>query len=212
MKHQLLKARRYGHFTMRGVIYAQSLFARVELAEALKQLRRDARRAARAAMDYLESGGEVEPLTLVQRERISELIRAQVELDVRKMKQWQKARSGLGEIIGAAGSRAGRSSFFTLSPRAAEPLPTPATHPSASTEQPPPPAARSISSRKRLRSPTARLVPAACAAAPAPSPAVPFPQWFGLCPHRPEFSLTVLVNKLFIFRELHEWANAIKCI
>ena len=201
MKRHLLKARRFGHFTMRGFIYAQSLDARDELAVALKHLKRDARQAARAAMDYLKSGGRIDEwLSLNERKRLLELIRAQVELDVRKMKQWQKARSGWGEVQEAVGSATGRPLFLPLpSP---ERTPTPATHPSASTEQPFPPAARSISSRKRFRSPTARLDPAARANAPAPSPAVSLPPWFGLCPQRSEFSRKLLDNRHFSF--LHQ--------
>lgn len=203
MKEHLLKARRYGHYTMRGVVYAQRLASRVELAEAVKQLKRDARRAARAAMDYLESGGHIdERLSLNERERLLDLIRAQVELDVRKMKQWQKARSGLGEVLGAVSSAAGRPLFFPLP--SSELPPTLASHPSASTEQPFPPTARSISSRKRSRSPTARLDPAARANAPAPTPAVPLPPWFGLCRRRPDFSLPLRISGLFMFRTLHE--------
>jgi|GEM_PF-4036117 len=203
MNPRLLEARKYGHFTIRGFIYAQSLDERVELALALKQLRRDARRAARAAMDYLESGERVaERPSLNERERLLELIRAQVELDVRKMKQWQKARSGLGEVQSAVGSAAGRPLFIPFS--SPELSPTLATHPSASTEQPFPPAVRSISSRKRFRSSTARLDPAARANAPAPSPAVPLPPWFGLCPQSPDSPRPLRICGLFIFRQLHE--------
>jgi hypothetical protein len=205
MKQRFLRAaRRYGHFTIRGILYAQRLVARDELAVALIRLKRDARKAARAAMDYLESGGRVEErLTLEKREQILGLIRAQVECEVRELKQWQKARNRLGGN-GAVGPATGRPSFCAPSPVATEPLPTPATHPSASTEQFSPPNVRSISSRKRLRSATAGLDLVLCAVGPAPSPAVPFPQRFGLCPPQEGYSLTLLIAGLFSFRKLNE--------
>src|SRR6267142_2554157 len=96
MNPHLLKARRYGHFTIRGVIYVQSLVSKDDLAVALRQLKRDARKAARGAMDYLKSGGRAdERLTLVERQRLLGLIRAQVERDVRKLRRGHQALAEL---------------------------------------------------------------------------------------------------------------------
>lgn len=175
MKNQLLTARRYGYFAIRGVIFAQSLSARDELAVALIQLKRDSRRAARAAMDYLASGGSAgERPTVEERERLLGLIRAHVAGDIKGLKEWQKARNGLGVIKGAAGPASGRSSF-SRSPRASEPPHPRAIDSSASAPRPP---------------------------APKLSHGVPRPRWFGLCPQRPDPSLPVLGSDLVRLRLL----------
>lgn len=168
-------ARRYGHFTIRGVIFAQSLSARDELAVALIQLKRDARRASRAAMDYLRGGGRAEERpTVEERERILGLIRAHVEGDVKELKQWQKARAELGVVKGAVRPASGRSSF-SHSPRATEPP-------------------RSLASDSGGSAPRPLALKS--------SHGMPRPQWFGLCPQRPARSMPVLGSDLVRLRVL----------
>ena len=129
MNQHLLKARRYGHFTIRGVIYMQSLVSKDDLAMALRSLKSDARRAARAAMDYLDSGGHVdERPTLAERERTLGLIRAQIAREVRRLRRGHQALAELDfedvaepsqeeSVPGAAGSEAGRPLFGVHDPK-----------------------------------------------------------------------------------------------
>src|SRR3982074_2306329 len=92
MNLHLLHAWRYGNFTIRGLIYMQSLVLQEDLAMALRNLKSDARRAARAAMDYLTSGGRAdESPTFAERERTLGLIRAQVARDVRRLGRGHQA-------------------------------------------------------------------------------------------------------------------------
>jgi hypothetical protein len=124
MNPLLIKARRYGNFTIRGAIYMRSLVSKDDLAMALRNLKSDARKAARAAMDYLDSGGHVEERpTLADRERSLGLIRAQVEREVRGLRRGHQALAELDfedvvvepsqekSVPGAAGVAAGRPSF-----------------------------------------------------------------------------------------------------
>ena len=172
MRRALLEARRYGHFTIRGVFYAQGLSARDELDVALIHLKRDARKAARAAISYLRSGGRAdEHLSPEERKRVLGLIRAHVVSEVSELKQWQKARMDLGVIKGAAGTVPGRSSF-SAPQRASESPSLLATIPNAT-------ALRAI--------------------APEPSATAPRPPWFGLCRKSREYSLTLLARGLFSF-------------
>jgi hypothetical protein len=130
MNPLLLKARRYGNFTIRGAIYMQSLVSKYDLAMALRNLKSDARKAARAAMDYLDSGGHVdERPTLAERERTLGLIRAQVAQVVRKLRRGHQALAELDledvvaepsqeeSVPGAAGSAAGRPLFGVHDPK-----------------------------------------------------------------------------------------------
>jgi hypothetical protein len=178
---------------------------------ALRQLRSDARRAARGAMDYLASGGRVEsPLTVMEREKLRTPSRAQANTAADEWNQSREAsiskpsekaiagpRRAFGRAVGVA---AGRPIFLPSSPAIQEPSPAPASHPSASAAQQPSPADRPKSSRKRVQSHIARQDPALGACEPVPLPAVPFPPWFGLCPQRAEPSLKLPVIDLFRLR------------
>lgn len=97
---------------------------------AFRSLKSDARRAASAAMDYLDSGGRVdERPTVAQCQRELSSIRAQVEQEVRRLRRGRLAfaeldfEDGIGEpsqeesFPEAVGAAAGRPLFVVHDPK-----------------------------------------------------------------------------------------------
>ncbi len=231
MRKALKTARRIGNLALRGILYSQTLKHPEDLRAALRELKKQVRRAAHAASVYLEHGGRVERQpTVEEKRRLLQLIRAQLEGQLSTVKQRGETSRRVSPDQRVPPAFPGRISpgpaaisvaalarkHAPSQPQAVAPgrrletsaapalFPTPATRSSALVEGPPQASPRELPPQPPfLKAGRDQSLSVSRPAAPQPAPSSP--DWTDLLETLPESlreALVSILKGLFLFRRI----------